>query len=70
MFNIRQIKKDWQGGMTHEEIMVKHGLTQEQEKAISEYSKGLSDTQIMARVAKLQPGMKMRHIRAVMADDS
>ena len=67
--DIWQIRRDfWHSGRTHEEIQAHHGLTCEQELAITKYSGNLPTPAIMARLAKLRSGMSLAAIRRVMEE--
>lgn len=64
--NIQQILDDWNSSFTHGEIKARHGITNEQEFAITLCSDGLSISEIENRLIHLRLGMKGDEIEATM----
>lgn len=64
--NVQEILKDWKFGLTHKEIKDRHGLTDNEEFAITECSDGLSIQEIQQRLTKLKPSDTGRQIKEKM----
>lgn len=65
---VGKARKSWLGGATHRQVKERHGLTDEEEFAITDCSDGLSDKEVVDALQHVKPGMPGGSIREILKD--